>query len=509
MKKIISSLLVLATVLVALPHLYAADEATGNLVIHFKAWDAESYDNLGTHTWGGIDPHAVHEGVDAFGAVFTYENLPVVAEDSTATFGWIAVERPEGLGADPNWDNKFTGDINIPHTVVKADETVHIYILQGNGNSSANDPRYFVADNDKFNMFLVYFDPSGSYEENLGVHNWSGWTEEASGWNEPLKVFSTGGNTATGMAVKAAMLKAAPNDEDQAPDAGLLIYFGEGDNSKKTGDVKLLEALGEGDHEPGAVAFAFVYSAGNGVTHNNNLFYGAGSYEDFAFNAFSFRLLPYSVDSTSGAADGTYAVAANQIIVKTSAQVANPLKDETSELTKEETLELVYGWFTVKERLTEATDEVEATYGPALSIERVDFAQGNNTVADFVVVLADKNALDITKDYVLFFDNDIEQAEIDVDLDREAPMITFPLLNEDRIIEVLWGEPFDLADFPFYDAVDNRDGNLTRAVFVPKGEFSTLDTRTEGDYIIMLQVSDAWGNVTQEKFTFRVVKPEA
>ncbi|NWH10145.1 immunoglobulin-like domain-containing protein [Acholeplasma laidlawii] len=77
------------------------------------------------------------------------------------------------------------------------------------------------------------------------------------------------------------------------------------------------------------------------------------------------------------------------------------------------------------------------------------------------------------------------------------------------MIEVEWGKPFNLADFPLYDAVDDRDGDLTRAVFVPKGENSKLDTRTVGDYVIMLQVSDAWGNVTQETFTFRVVKPEA
>ena len=509
MKKIILSLLVFATVLVALPHLYAAEEETGNLVIHFKNWD-EEYDLLGTHTWGGIDPHAVHDGVDDFGATFIYNDLPVVESTSTATFGWIAVERPSGLDADPNWDNKYTGDISIPHTVVKAGETVHVYIVQGSGNTSAENPRYFVADNTKYNMFLLYFDPSGSYEDTLGVHNWNGWSEEASGWNEPLEVFSTGGNTATGMDVKVAMLSAAPTEEDEMPEAGLLIYFGEGDNSKKTGDVTLELSLGEGEHEPGAVGFAFVYSAGNGVTSNHNLFYGNENFADFAFNAFSFRLLPYTVDATSGAADGTYAVRADQVIVKTSAQLANPVADEESELTEEQAIALVEGWFSIKERTAEATETEDAQYAAtALTIERVDFAVGNTSIADFVIVLAEGSELDTTKDYVLFFDNETDQAEIELDLDRNGPDITFPLLGEDRIIEVVWGQPFDLADFPLYSAVDDRDGDLTRAVFVPSGDNAKLDTRTEGDYVIMLQVSDAWGNVTQETFTFRVVKPEA
>src|SRR5690554_3270801 len=142
MKKIILSLLVFATILVALPHLYAAEEETGTLVVHFKNW-SENYDLLGTHTWGGIDPHGIHDGVDDFGATFIYEGLSVVASSSTETYGWIAVERPNGLAGDPNWDNKFTGDISINKTVVKANETVHVYIVQGSGNTTAEDPRYF------------------------------------------------------------------------------------------------------------------------------------------------------------------------------------------------------------------------------------------------------------------------------------------------------------------------------------------------------------------------------
>jgi hypothetical protein len=37
---------------------------------------------------------------------------------------------------------------------------------------------------------------------------------------------------------------------------------------------------------------------------------------------------------------------------------------------------------------------------------------------------------------------------------------------------------------------------------------SVLNTAEEGDYVIMLQVEDKWGNVTQETFIFRVVKGE-
>ncbi|WP_025724813.1 immunoglobulin-like domain-containing protein [Acholeplasma granularum] len=723
MKKIILSLLFLATVLVALPQLFAAEDATGNLVIHFKAWD-ENYTELGSYGFEGLDGKTIYDSIDDFGAVFNYNNIPVVDAESTAQFGFIAVKRPGG--GDPDWNNgKLTADIRIDKTVVKAGETVHIYVVQGNANSSKDDPRYFVADNSKFNMFLVYFDASGSYEENLGIHHWSGWDLPGSEWNVPVDVFTTGGNTASGSPVKVAMLSADQTVVDDvptgnAPDAGFLIYFGQGDGSKKTGDVKLLSSLGE-NPVLGDVGFAYVYSAGNGVTTGDNVYYGNANYEDYALNAFSFRLLARTVDPISGAASGTFAVRDNQIIVKASSQLQNPHKliapnnelnlllakndlsidleasknyalpseglhdttitwasdNETvinpttgvvtrqatqtnvkltatiaigqenvskefnvvvpassavasntfsltvnvkvpettpmtddlyivgsfpnsvipswtpdapagkltrvdatnasitinfTELTATTNLEfkftrgswdfeqvqfdgsgvanikysistllasntveytvegwkdqdstyveapdqplyteaeakaLVEGWFAIKPVVTAATETVPAVYGTALEIERVDYAIGNDTFADFVIVLKDGSKLDITKEYVLFFDNGLDTYEIDVDMDTEGPVITFPLLPASKIIEVEWGKPFNLADFPIYNATDNRDGDLTRAVFVPAGPNAILDTRTVGDYVIKLQVSDDWGNVTEETFTFRVIK---
>ncbi len=514
MKKIVLALLVLATVLVSLPQLFAAPGDLGNVVVHFKKWDSD-YTDLGSHGWGEAgkwEAKATHDGLDEFGAKFVFNDLPEVAPENTDTFGFIAVKRPGG--GEPDWNNgKYTGDIFIPKTIVKGGQTVHVYVVQGNANSSASDPRYFVADPAKYNMLLVYFDPSGSYEEKLGIHHWSGWDLPGAEWNAPLQVFTTGGNTATGSQVKVAMLSADPTEANLAPDAGFLIYFGEGDNSKKTGDVKLLNSLGyeaastvEKPHVVGSTGFAYVYSNGNGYTGGENVFYGNANYDDFAFNAFSFRLLPLTVDSTSGAMSGTHAVKPTQIIVKTSAQVANPVAAEDVDTEAEETaaIAVVKGWWSVKEKTGE--DTYAAT---GLTIDRVDFALNNTAVGDFVIVLAEATKLDITKEYALFFDDGVNTAQIAVSMDTEKPVITFPLLPESKIIEVAWGQPFNLADFPLYAATDNRDGDLTRKVFVPAGSNAILDTRVEADYTIMLQVEDDWGNVTTETFIFRVVKPSA
>jgi hypothetical protein len=104
-------------------------------------------------------------------------------------------------------------------------------------------------------------------------------------------------------------------------------------------------------------------------------------------------------------------------------------------------------------------------------------------------------------------------ASLELNMDKEAPVLTFisPLsfLGKpagERIITVPWGQRFNQSLFPRFAVADDRDGDITSFVFVPKGAFSVLDTRTEGDYTIMLQVSDRWGNVTQETFIFRVVK---
>lgn len=106
-------------------------------------------------------------------------------------------------------------------------------------------------------------------------------------------------------------------------------------------------------------------------------------------------------------------------------------------------------------------------------------------------------------------------ASLALDLDSDAPVLTFvsPLsfvgkTADQRIIEVPWGQAFDQSLFPRYSVTDNRDGDITSFVFVPKGNMSVLNTAAEGDYTIMLQVEDKWGNVTQETFIFRVVKGE-
>lgn len=604
MKKVFLALILVASA-VFLLGLNGRAAGTGNLVVHFQAWDGE-YDTLGSWAWGDTAAGRLKDGVDDFGAYFNFDNVAV----GTAV-GFIAVEWPSGTG--PDWGMKLTGDVNLGADVIQEGKTVHVYVWEG-----AAGAQYLVADPDRYNVIAVYYDPAGAYEETLGLHHW-GWTLPGPAWATPDQILVNVGVAESGYPVKAVILSAVETW------AGFLIYAGD-DATKKTGDLKPDTGFFT-NQVVGTTEVVYVVNAGDAVTDNSNVFLTPA---EFAEEAFSFKLMPYVAEEK----DGTYAVDPHTIILKTSASVASPYPAATD---KEEAQAMVESWFMVKEVIS------EGVYGEPLAIERVDFAKSNTTLNAFVIILED--ALDNTKDYEVFFDlgypsetlteakevtvtinltvpantptdavlsaagafngwtpgtaeyvatkvdathytltftvdvttpyttfeykwtrgawgteefvdpnrplvipnnvdsitfddvveawADIEApankyaapvreaklnfaASIEVAMDTMAPELTFispagivGVPAAQRVIEVPWGQPFNQNLFPRFRANDDRDGDITAFVYVPKGANSVLDTRTEGDYTIMLRVVDRWGNVTEETFIFRVVKPAA
>ncbi len=615
MKKVLLALILLASAFGFLgTRSFAA--GTGNLVIHFQKWDGD-YTDVGFFTWTApFTTKAAVDGTDEFGVYFEYNDIAIGS--SLAGIVYFQEAGKEW------WENKLTADINFGDILVE-DETVHVYVFEGLDTAGPNASAFFVADPAAYNMLLVYYDPTGNYEETLGVHAWNGWTSFTEpGWASPAQVFEDGGKASDGSIVKVAMLSAS------SPNAGLLIYAGD-DSTKKTGDVNLSAALPE-TPVLGDTGVAYVLSKGDAYTANDNVWYNDNT--DFVTQAFSFRLIEFNNDDKTG----TYAVDPTTIIVKTSKLVTNPYAEATTTEEQAAAVAQVESWFTVREMT--GVD----TYGEPLDIERVDFAKSNATINAFVVILGE--ALDNTKDYEIFFETNFPEtldvavdvdvtievtvpantpveavlsiagsmqgwspnavdyqatqvgttnvytltftvsvtdpfttyeykwtrgdwaneefiasnrklivpnnvtaitiedeveawADIDapaekyaapdrvaptvpanlaaslaVSMDTSKPVLTFisptgivDKVEAERIITVAWGQPFDPNLFPRFRVIDDRDGEITPFVYVPKGEFSVLDTRTEGDYVIMLRVVDRWGNITEEKFTFRVVKP--
>lgn len=619
MKKVLLALILLASAFGFLgTRSFAA--GTGNLVIHFQKWDGD-YTDVGFFTWTApFTTKAAVDGTDDFGVYFEYNDIAIGS--SLAGIVYFQEAGKEW------WENKLTADINFGDILVE-DETVHVYVFEGLDTAGPNASAFFVADPAAYNMLLVYYDPTGSYEETLGVHAWNGWTSFTEpAWATPAQVFADGGKASDGSIVKVAMLSAS------SPNAGLLIYAG-GDENKKTGDVNLSAAL-SATPALGDVGVAYVLSKGDAYTANDNLWYNDNT--DFITEAFSFRLIEFNNEDKTG----TYAVDPTTIIVKTSKQITNPYASAETVEEQNAAVAQVAEWFAVREMTG------VATYGEPLDIERVDFAKSNATINAFVIILGE--ALDNTKDYEIFFEtnfpealevavevevtinltapantpdgatlslagdlqtpnvwspgdanytatqigdtdeyvvtftvsvtepyttfnykwtrgswdndefvvdsnrqvvipNNVTEIEFDdvveawkdinppaekyaapdrvapevpanlaaslaVSMDTEAPVLSFISPNgiidkpeAERIITVEWGKPFDPNLFPRFRVQDDRDGEITPFVYVPKGTFSVLDTRTEGDYVIMLRVVDRWGNITEEKFTFRVVKP--
>jgi len=608
MKKVLTALVVFVTAL-AIFGLKTQAAGTGNLVVHFKAWDAAfDYSTLGSWGWNGTSGK-VKDGVDSFGAYWNFDNIAI--PDTPVDMGFIAVEWPGGAG--PNWDKKLTGDVMISTSVLKDGKTTHVYVFQG-----ANGAQYFAADPDKYNVLAVYYDPANAYSEDLGIHGW-GWVGDAgsSSWGSPTKVFQNAGVALSGYPVKAFMVTAVETW------AGFLVYGGD-DATKKTGDLKP-DTGWFTEQAAGKVEVIYIVNAGDAKIDNTNVF---RNYNDFATEAFSFKLKPFTAEGMTG----TFAQNPTDIYVETSAPVPSPYP---TALDKDAARAEITSWFSVREKTG------ETTYGPALQIERVDFALSATTLNTFVIVLKDSNKLDNTKEYEVFFDLghpdealpaaknvqvtlkltapantptdavlsvaggfngwtpgstgytatksgnvytvtftvsvqdawtvvdykwtrgdwaneefvasnrslvipnnvdaiefvDVVEAWADIEapankyaapvrltqqnlsasmvlaMDTAKPVLTFispagivGKVAAERIIVVEWGKPFDQNLFPGYRVIDDRDGDLTPLVFVPKGAFSKLDTSKEGDYTIMLQVEDKWGNITQETFIFRVVK---
>ncbi len=420
----------------------------GKVVFHYQKWDG-NYTGVGLWTWGsGTDGSAngvAMTGVDDFGSVMEI----MVDEDAADTIGIIPIGAD--IGADTRWNYRETPDgqqINFDVTAIKAGTVteIHAYYFQGGLQ------QVFVADPAKANILTLYYDKTGTYEANLGVHAWGGWenfTEPA--WATPVQIFVDGFKSplATPVQGKAAMLQFTP---DGVKNPGFLIYAGTDETKKHTGDISGFQTMTAGQVK---VVYVTV-----GTVFNTRI-----EFAPFAFGG--------TVTFVDVYGDVEYVRDVMSLIdLKT--------------------------YFTLKQGET------------VVPILQIDYNTTADSTNEFVIQLAEANELDNTKAYTLYFNNGLEgdlllTAEIALDLDSEAPVIT--LVDPDTAITIDLGEKWDQALFPVYRVTDNRDANLTSKVYVAPGE-GTLDTNQVGEYPITLEVVDEWGNVGQLEFTITVVGPE-
>ena len=176
---------------------------------------------------------------------------------------------------------------------------------------------------------------------------------------------------------------------------GLIVYYGNGDDSKKTGNIEVGNtenaAYIESPKAAGEANMVYVINKGDANTSMNNVFLSATT---FAEEAFAFKLVGFDPEAMSG----TYATSPTVVVVATNQEILNPYAKATTPAEQTAAEAKVKSWFTIKEKTG------ENTYGPALQVERVDFAKSNSTIKDFVVILSESTPLDISKEYEVFFD---------------------------------------------------------------------------------------------------------
>ena len=75
MKKVLLAFFLVLSV-AALFGVKASAAGTGNLVVHFQAWDG-NYEGLGSWAWGRTAAGKEADGTDAFGAYWNYNDIAV------------------------------------------------------------------------------------------------------------------------------------------------------------------------------------------------------------------------------------------------------------------------------------------------------------------------------------------------------------------------------------------------------------------------------------------------
>ncbi|MGD9886907.1 MAG: pullulanase-associated domain-containing protein [Bacilli bacterium] len=423
----------------------------GKVVFHYQRWGGD-YTGTGLWTWGagtdGSKDGVAMAGVDDFGAVMEI----LIDDDADNTVGIIPIGAD--IGADTRWNYRETPDgqhINFDVTAIKAGTVaeIHVYYFQGGVG------QYYVADPAKANVLVLYYDQTGTYEEHLGVHAWGGWENFTEpGWAVPAEIFTNGFKSPLASPVqgKAALMQFTP---DGIKDPGLLIYAGSDETKKHpSGNIDGFKTMTAGQVKVVYVTVETIFNSR--IAFAPVAFGGEVTFVDI------YDDVEYTRD-VMGLVD----------------------------LLEEE-------YFVLKQGDT------------VVPILQIDYNFTADATNEFVIQLAEANALDSTKTYTLNFDNGLEGdqqllADITLDLDNEKPVIT--LVDPDTAITVELGAKWDQSLFPVYRVTDNRDANLTAKVYVAPGK-GTLDTNKVGDYPIVLEVIDEWGNVGQLEFNISVVAPE-
>ncbi|MDF2699183.1 MAG: putative surface-anchored protein [Haloplasmataceae bacterium] len=439
------------------------------LVFHYLRFD-QNYEKVGIHLWntGGTGDTVLKSGVDDFGA---YINICIGTISPTeGKYSIGSVPLYDATAGDNRWATKDTLDdkdlmidvtyLFTPATVGGSDTPaeMHVYFLQGSDSVYQPNPTLN-------NMLILYADSEVKYE-GWGIHTWNTGTDgSTASWPEPVLSVDTG-YTDKKFPVQLYVLKIADNAEAEI---GFILH--KGDAKAWGSDILLPTANVKAN---GTEVLYYIYNTEAPTTKENF----TQLLNTYVTEQFDFKPFNNEEDKLTG----TYAP---------DPTVINVLFNQDVKIKVDEVVEFNPNFFTLKQGDTEIAIEV-------------NYLQNKTAVTEFVISFVEENfKLDSTKVYTLSFDNgksgsEEQKAEIEVDMDVVKPTIT---LVGETVIEI---DQYDEFEFPDFVATDDRDGIITKRVYVPEGK-GILDTGKAENQILTLFVTDDWGNETKLDITVKII----
>lgn len=408
-----------------------------------------------------------------------------------------------------------TNPIKIPFpATVDLNETYLVVEGSMGGTWTTESTDIFKVDAEKVNVVLFLLDPSGTYVDGVGTHNWNGLEPAPAEWGSPVPFKFVG---------KAKGINMIGGHYTFAVDAspGGLIYA-TGDDDKHTGDFPSSVFVKEDGSKYAAGEFFAVFTHFNGLpyTSSDNIF-PEWKVDEFIDIALTFKFKPAIYSKLSGTF--AYSVTADAVlktVIQAETTIAYSLTEEELGKTDAEVNALIKK--NVKLVEAKLVGEGESAKLEADLEKLIDFnlvCSKTEKISKFILTL--DSQLDNTKDYILIWDSSTDaienrraQAQIQLDMDKKAPTITFvsPLLNmmTEPVVDIKLGSEFLGTDIPAFKVDDDRDGTITSRIYVPgadeNNELRFVNTGKEGDYKVLFRVTDDWGNVAEKIVTFRVKK---
>ncbi len=441
------------------------------VVVHYHRWDGD-YDGRNVWTWNtgtnGSQAPVALEGTDEFGGYFEI----YVDEDAGDTIGLI-LRYGDAWGNGQNDRDGLIpatgGDKANKEIIVKQDgEFVgfdengvkHVFVYEGMNEVIYQDEVHGPMRDGYGTLAIVYYDPAESYE------GWNLWT-----WDT-----GTGGSAPandTGVPFQAAL------DVDGGTvgeEMYRIAFFSIGeDAADEIGFIVRTDAWDKQWEEDLFVDVTDLKGSGF-----RNLFY-IGLAPDFYDTFEEFDAIANAFEVETGQLEDTKSLLLNfNKPVQVAEEVDSVLNDVFDA-----------SWFSVVD-----------SAGNEVAINNISYEKGVESVAEFMLIFEDE--LDRNETYTMTYlknEGDLP-AEFDFSVPSEAPTITIIGATD---VELELGDRYSL---PTFRATENFYGeNLPLYNARVKEGAGYLSTREAGEYEIVLEAHDRFGNVAEETITVTVVDP--